>query len=446
MLAAGTLAVGAVASLRLNRRQTEEERRNAAIDALFSREEPSEDSPLLCVWSEWSPTDDLPAAREETEREAVDAVFEREDWRLSSVDDARGGTAVACAPVSVGCVKRTMNAFDIESAPRPRRRADSAAETAQRHRTAPFVLAASVVLSAFFGWLAVLSSQSAEPETEARRSAALAAAAFDLSDEEPADLAYETVAIETLHRGDIVMAMDPATGELAPKRVVDVFERTVYELRILHFTDASGNEQELQTTDEHPFWSTAANDFVSAADLSTGDCVLGADGLPVTLASTHVEAHPEGVAVYNFEVEDYHTYFVAAEDGGTPVLVHNKCVTWDSKVQRFRDRSTGRFAKPEPFGTAAYGNYAHDRLLGANLKKAFPNTKFLLRIKPGQTGVDVSYVSGARVGFRHAELKPYTPFGFNGFLNQSARWNLRKVKLLFYDAAGQIIDPGIVLQ
>src|SRR5262249_28102856 len=40
-----------------------------------------------------------------------------------------------------------------------------------------------------------------------------------------------------------------------------------------------------------------------------------------TIISTSAEAHPEGIDVYNLEVEGDHTYFV--EDGAGPVWVHN---------------------------------------------------------------------------------------------------------------------------
>lgn len=191
----------------------------------------------------------------------------------------------------------------------------------RRHRATPLVLAASVLLATFFGWLALPGANDDDSSREAVRFALAAAFPTPAPEAQPT---YETVSIETLRKGDLVMAMDAATGELARKRVVDVFERTVYELRVLHLVDTSGNPQELKTTDEHPFWSLDANDFIAAGDLAYSDCVLCADGTQVTVASSATEVHPEGVAVYNFEVEDYHTYFVAASGtSAPPVLVHN---------------------------------------------------------------------------------------------------------------------------
>ena len=49
------------------------------------------------------------------------------------------------------------------------------------------------------------------------------------------------------------------------------------------------------------------------------------------------QSHPEGVPVYNFEVEDDHTYFVGTANGGT--WVHNDCKTIDPTKVRFSQSS-----------------------------------------------------------------------------------------------------------
>jgi len=55
-----------------------------------------------------------------------------------------------------------------------------------------------------------------------------------------------------------------------------------------------------------------------------GDRLLEPDGSWSQVLATAREEHPEGVAVFNFRVEQAHTYFVRAE-GSTarPVWVHN---------------------------------------------------------------------------------------------------------------------------
>jgi len=141
--------------------------------------------------------------------------------------------------------------------------------------------------------------------------------------------------IEEIVIGDIVLAADEETGELAPKRVVEVFRRTTDHLRIIRLRGANGlTKQELQTTDEHPFF---VNDrgWIAAKDLQPNDHLLQSDGDWSSVISTANEPHPESVTVFNFEVEDLHTYFVAADRKGLPVLAHNTCKT--TKVRHYTD-------------------------------------------------------------------------------------------------------------
>jgi hypothetical protein len=135
---------------------------------------------------------------------------------------------------------------------------------------------------------------------------------------------YITKAIQDIREGDIVLARDEFGNDRGLKRVVEVYERTSDHLRILTFRTADGTEQTLKTTDEHPVWIEGRNTFIEAKDLAVGDKVSGPNGETQWLASTTYELHPEGIPVYNFQVEDYHTYFVNENDTrAPPVLVHN---------------------------------------------------------------------------------------------------------------------------
>ena len=60
-----------------------------------------------------------------------------------------------------------------------------------------------------------------------------------------------------------------------------------------------------------------------AKDLREGDVLTLADGTTATITKTYGEQLDEPVIVYNFEVKDFHTYYVT----DTGVLVHNddKC-------------------------------------------------------------------------------------------------------------------------
>ena len=139
--------------------------------------------------------------------------------------------------------------------------------------------------------------------------------------------------IEEVAEGDVVLARadgDEADG-LDARAVARVFRRTSDHLRHVRYVDAAGNAEHVQTTDEHPFW-VEGRGWTAAGDLRPGDVLGDADGLGgarLTVLSSVREEHPEGVAVYNFEVEGDHTYLVedgAAGGGQAWAWVHNRCV------------------------------------------------------------------------------------------------------------------------
>ena len=179
---------------------------------------------------------------------------------------------------------------------------------------------------------------------------------------------WTTKAIEDIQVGDLVLARDEQGTALGWKPVKVVYRRTSYHLRHLTFRDAAGHEQTFETTDEHPFWSVTAQGFVNAGDLSTGDRVISVPShtpsgktplaidpaLVLTLTATHRDEHPAGVTVHNFQVEDFHTYFVAAQGAtGPPVLVHNADYDIRTRSTLGRDGATSNIiVERDPAGNA----------------------------------------------------------------------------------------------
>lgn len=52
---------------------------------------------------------------------------------------------------------------------------------------------------------------------------------------------------------------------------------------------------------------------------------------------TAMEVRNEQAEHYNFEVEDFHTYFVSGNEDAEPVWVHNKCLwgkNWKKKIRK----------------------------------------------------------------------------------------------------------------
>ena len=126
--------------------------------------------------------------------------------------------------------------------------------------------------------------------------------------------------IEEIEIGDKVYSQDVETGEKVYKEVKNVFINeadTIVHLKV--------NGEEIDTTESHPFW--VEEGWVSARDLNIGDIVTLANGEKAEITDVTVEKLDNPVKVYNFEVEDYHTYFVS-EVG---VLVHNTCLVNTTK-------------------------------------------------------------------------------------------------------------------
>jgi hypothetical protein len=139
----------------------------------------------------------------------------------------------------------------------------------------------------------------------------------------------------------VVLSKSAETGEISYKRVVNTFIRQTDEIYNVNFT----NNSILETTWNHPFrrfksvlpgdaFSIENSEWTEARDLKKGDHVYSADGSLLVVESVIIEQREE--TVYNFEVEDFHTYFVG-EDG---VWVHNEaCYLQDPSKYNIAKRS-----------------------------------------------------------------------------------------------------------
>ena len=118
--------------------------------------------------------------------------------------------------------------------------------------------------------------------------------------------------IEEIQAGDLVYATNPETGGSGYKEVLRTFRK---ESDVLIHVFVNG--EEIETTAVHPFW--VENRWVSAKDLKEGDLLTLADGSVARISGVYGEKLDEAVVVYNFEVEEFHTYYVT----DTGILVHN---------------------------------------------------------------------------------------------------------------------------
>ena len=80
----------------------------------------------------------------------------------------------------------------------------------------------------------------------------------------------------------------------------------------------------ITTTPTHPFY-VPQKGWTEAAKLRAGDILVTCNGEYVVVELVQHELLETPITVYNFEVEDFHTYYVAANEDTEFVLVHNEC-------------------------------------------------------------------------------------------------------------------------
>ena len=85
------------------------------------------------------------------------------------------------------------------------------------------------------------------------------------------------------------------------------------------------NGETISATPTHPFYVDKLG-WTLARSLRAGDILVLSNGEFVTVEWVQHEILESPIKVYNFEVEEFHTYFV----GENRVLVHNMCKTSDS--------------------------------------------------------------------------------------------------------------------
>ena len=121
--------------------------------------------------------------------------------------------------------------------------------------------------------------------------------------------------IEEIEVGDKVLAYDEETGEQAYKAVKQLFRN---ETKEWYHVFAGG--EEMICTGGHPFYVVGMG-FLLAKNLKANEKLLLSDGKEVIIEKIEVEQLAESETTYNFEVADFHTYYV----GNLGILCHNRC-------------------------------------------------------------------------------------------------------------------------
>ena len=121
--------------------------------------------------------------------------------------------------------------------------------------------------------------------------------------------------IESIEKGDHVWAWDEETGDVALKEVIETYINETDEIVHLFV-----NGEEIVCTPSHPFYSPVKG-WTDAVNLRAGDILVLVNGEYVVVEKVQHEILEAPVTVYNFQVEDYHTYYVT----NMGILVHNNC-------------------------------------------------------------------------------------------------------------------------
>ncbi len=123
--------------------------------------------------------------------------------------------------------------------------------------------------------------------------------------------------IEEIELGDKVWSWCEETGEKIINKVTHLFKNQTHDL--VHLSIAG---EEITTTLGHPFYVVDYG-WKKASELVEKDKVVLYNDTIVEIETIIIEHTEELVDVYNFEVENAHTYYVT--DKG--VLVHNDCIS-----------------------------------------------------------------------------------------------------------------------
>ena len=156
------------------------------------------------------------------------------------------------------------------------------------------------------------------------------------------------------------------------------------------------------TTPSHPFYVPKLG-WTSAIKLRAGDILVLSNGEYVVVEKVQHEILESPVKVYNFEVEDFHTYFV----GESSVLVHNRCAP---KVEL---QSSEEIGKPKRYGDIPwYEQQKNSGGKGRGKNNIKPNSN--------ATGKHAVYKTDPTTGditnYKIYDVNPKNPSGFDEIL------------------------------
>ena len=131
-----------------------------------------------------------------------------------------------------------------------------------------------------------------------------------------------TKPVEQVKAGEYVIARNEQTGKTEYKKVLRTTIKQADVVVAVTLADAKTGEakETITASREHPFYVDGKG-FVPAGALAIGNSIVTRAGPVLVVKSVEWKRQTEGFSVYNFAVDDLHTYFVGNTLGGA--WVHN---------------------------------------------------------------------------------------------------------------------------
>ena len=131
--------------------------------------------------------------------------------------------------------------------------------------------------------------------------------------------------IEEIRPGDMVLAVDhnnPENDTPKPSKVTRFFDNGLKSVvKLLFENQETGEQFEVVCTPSHRFY-VVGKGWVIAENLTSGNTCQSANGEPVIFLSH--ESLDDLQHVYNFEVDEKHTYFIGSNNNNS-LCTHNSC-------------------------------------------------------------------------------------------------------------------------
>jgi hypothetical protein len=156
------------------------------------------------------------------------------------------------------------------------------------------------------------------------------------------------IPIKDIKVGDLVLTKNEDTNEVGYKRVVKTFVRTTKSLVKVYVSTTVIN-----TTEKHPFY-VVGKGWTPAQQLKRGDKLVGDLGHEIVIEKVEQTKLLDEVNVYNFEVENWHTYCVTVFS----ILVHNTC------MQPAPSTGNRNIMKPDPAAKGPHTTMKRDPQTG----------------------------------------------------------------------------------